>query len=232
MPAPLTVVIPTRDAAQSLARTAATLVSGLTSGLIAGLVISDGGSTDETRAIARDLGATIITGPPGRGGQIARGVEAAATPWLLILHADTRLSQGWDEAVRRHMAHGPGRAGYFRLAFDSPALAARLVEAGGNLRADRLGLPWGDQGLLIHRALLKRVGGVPDMPLMEDVALARALRGNLVPLAATALTAPDRYERDGWARRVASNMALLLRYRLGAAPEDLARRYAGPPSEN
>ena len=232
MPAPITVVIPTLNAAETLPATAATLMPGLTEGLIAGLVVSDGGSTDETRLIARDLGATIVEGPPGRGGQIARGVATVKAPWCLILHADTRLSPDWVGAAADHLLRHPDRAGFFRLAFDSARLAARVIEGGANLRARRLGLPFGDQGLLISRDLLARVGGIPDHPLMEDVALARALKGRLRPLDATATTSFARYERDGPIRRALDNLALQARYRLGARPEDLARRYDRSSSEN
>ena len=232
MPAPVSVVIPTLNAAATLPATAASLLPGVTEGLIAELVVSDGGSTDATCAIARDLGATVVEGAPGRGGQIARGVKAATAPWCLILHADTRLSGNWLRAAEDHMARHADIAGHFRLAFDSPRIAARLVEWGGNRRARHLGLPWGDQGLLIRRDLLDRVGGIPTLPLMEDVALARALKGHLRELDATALTSFARYDREGWLTRVARNARLLLLYRLGTPPEALARRYARPSSEN
>lgn len=225
MPALLSVVIPTLNAAHALAATAEALLSGATEGLIRDLVISDGGSTDETRQAALDLGAAWVEGPPGRGGQIARGVAASAGDWLLILHADTHLSDGWTSAARAHMTAYPDRAGYFRLSFRAQGAAPRLVAGGANLRSRLLGLPYGDQGLLISRKLLAEVGGVPDIPLMEDVALAGRLRGRLRALDALALTSAERYLADGWAGRVAGNLGTLLRYRLGADPHRLARRY-------
>lgn len=232
MPAPISVVIPTLNAAGSLPQAAAALMPGLTEGLIGELIVSDGGSTDATLQVARDLGAVVTTGPAGRGAQIARGTAEAQGPWLLILHADTRLSLAWVEAALDHMAHHPDKAGFFRLAFESPKIAARMVETGGNWRARRLGLPWGDQGLLISQKLLTDIGGVPDLPLMEDVALARALKGRLRPLDATALTSPARYEREGWARRVLGNLRLLTLYRMGVPPERLSRDYDRASSEN
>ena len=225
MPAPLSVIIPTLNAASLLGATADALLSGATEGLIHELVISDGGSTDETRAVAKELGAVWIDGPAGRGGQIARGVAAATAEWLLILHADTHLSEGWTKAALEHMNERPDRAGYFRLRFRADGLAPRLVATGANLRARLMGLPYGDQGLLISRVVLGEVGGMPDIPLMEDVALADRLRGRLCALDADALTSPDRYLRDGWARRVTRNLGTLLRYRLGTPPDRLIGRY-------
>lgn len=225
MPAPITVVIPTLDAAEALPATADALLEGVTSGLIAELIVSDGGSEDATREVAKELGARWIEGPAGRGGQITRGVAEARSTWLLILHADTWLSPGWSDVARRHMADFQERAGYFRLRFRADGIAPRLVAAGANLRSRVLGLPWGDQGLLVSQATLSEVGGIPDIPLMEDVALSRRLRGRLRMLEANVLTSASRYERDGWGRRVLSNFGTLARYAFGADPEKLAKRY-------
>lgn len=196
MPAPLSVVIPTLNAAADLGPTAEALLSGATDGLIRELVISDGGSSDDTRRVARELGALWVEGPAGRAGQIARGVTAASGDWLLILHADTWLSDGWTDAARRHMNGHRGAAGYFRLRFRAEGVAPRLAAGGANLRARMFGLPSGDQALLIPRVLLAEVGGVPDVAQMEHIDLARSLRGRLRPLDADALAPVDRHLVD------------------------------------
>lgn len=226
MPAPLSIIIPTLNAADGLAATAESLIDGVTEGLTRELIVSDGGSTDETLRVARELGATVIEGTAGRGQQIARGVFAAKAPWMLILHADTRLSPGWTDAVREHMNGDAGKAAYFRLRFDARGLAPAVVARGANLRSRRLGLPYGDQGLLISRRLLKQIGGIPEVALMEDVILADRLKGRLVELDGEAVTSPARYERDGWARRVVRNLWTLGRFRMGASPDALARAYS------
>lgn len=228
MPAPLTVVVPTLNAAGDLPATAAALVAGVTEGLIAEMIVTDGGSTDGTPAIAEDLGARLITGPAGRGGQIARGVAAARTDWVLILHADTRLSAGWVAASAAHIVDAPGRAGYFRLRFRADGVWPRIVADGANLRSRLADLPYGDQGLLLSRRLLDEVGGVPDLPLMEDVVLARRLRGRLTMLAAEAHTSAAAYEAQGWVRRPAANLLRLARFAAGADPERLAHGYRKP----
>lgn len=223
MRAPLSVVIPTLNAAGNLPGTLQALMEGIEAGIIRELVISDGGSRDDTRAIAEAAGALWVAGPASRGSQLRRGVAAAGGPYFLLLHADSHLSPGWSAAVAA--AIDAGQAGHFRLAFRSPRRAARLVAGWANLRSALFRLPYGDQGLLVPRALLAARGGVPDQPLMEDVALARALRGALIALPATAATSFVRYERAGVLRRGAANLWLLTRYLLGAAPEDLAARY-------
>ena len=172
--------------------------------------------------------------PPGRwwsparppaGGQLRRGVAAARGDWLLILHADTQLSPGWVEAVADHLDRPEAPPAYFRLAFRARGLMPALVAGWANLRARLFALPYGDQGLLLRRAVYDSAGGYPDQPLMEDVALVRALGRPLVALPAEARTSAARYQRTGWLRRGARNLWTLLRYVMGADPAALAARY-------
>ncbi|MEM6679385.1 MAG: TIGR04283 family arsenosugar biosynthesis glycosyltransferase [Pseudomonadota bacterium] len=229
--APLSVVIPTLEAAAVIGPCLAALIPGLERGVIRELVIVDGGSSDEIAAVAEGVGARLIAAPPGRGGQLAAGVAASSGAWVLVLHADTVLSPDWSEAVAAHMARHPQAAGYCALRFDDPGLAAGFVAGWANLRSRLFGLPFGDQGLLMPRSLYDAAGGYPEIPLMEDVALVRAIRrfggrAALRPLGATALSSAERYRRDGWLRRGARNLWLLARYSLGADPAVLAAAYA------
>lgn len=223
MRAALSVVIPTLNAENGLPACLAALMEGLEAGLIRELVISDGGSSDRTLQIAEEVGAVVVTGAASRGGQLRRGVAASKGGWVLLLHADTVLDPGWSQAVLGHMA--TKKAGYFQLAFRAKGLAPRIVAGWANSRSRWFGLPYGDQGLVLPRALLDRVGGVPDIPLMEDVVLARALRGQMVALPVTARTSAARYETEGWFRRGYRNLWTLCRYLLGQSPERLAQDY-------
>lgn len=222
MRAPISVIIPTLNAAESLPACLAALMEGVDAGLIRELIISDGGSRDATGAIAQAWGAETIHGTPSRGGQLRRGCAAAKGEWLLVLHADTVLSPGWASPVGGHL--GSKRAGWFQLAFDKGGLPGRIVAGWANLRS-RLGLPYGDQGLIIPRALYASVGGYSDQPLMEDVAIARALKGQLVGIPVVATTSAAKYQSQGWLRRGARNLWTLIRYRFGASPEVLAHNY-------
>ncbi|EAP77735.1 TIGR04283 family arsenosugar biosynthesis glycosyltransferase [Roseovarius nubinhibens] len=222
MRAKLTVIIPTLNAEATLPVCLAALFEGVEAGLIRELLISDGGSGDATAQIADEVGAELVTGTASRGGQLRRGAAMARGEWLLILHADTRLAPGWSAAVAAAMA--AGRPGYFKLRFDAPGLAPRLVAGWANLRARLFGLPYGDQGLLISRRAYEAAGGYPDIPLMEDVALVRKLP-RLTRIEAEALTGAEKYLRDGWLRRGAGNLWRLTRYLLGADPNRLARKY-------
>lgn len=226
MPAPLSVIIPALNAAADLPLALESLLPGLEAGLIREVIVADGGSTDATRAIAGSAGATVIDSAAGRGKQMRAGAGAARGEWFLFLHADTALSRDWPERAASHMGTRSGHAGAFKLKFRSDAPQARWLEARANRRARWLGLPYGDQGLLISRTLYDEVGGFPDVPLMEDVMIVRAVgKRRLVILDAEARTSAAKYERDGWRKRAWSNAWLLTRFLLGAAPEALAKAY-------
>ena len=223
MRAPLTVIIPTLNAVEALPRCLEALMEGLEAGLIRELIVSDGGSDDASGATAQAWGAHVLHGPPSRGGQLRRGCAAAQSEWLLILHADTVLQPGWSRVVQSHLTHSD-KAGWFQLRFDQGGLAARVVATWANLRS-RFGLPYGDQGLLISAGLYKEVGGYSDVPLMEDVALARALRGRLVGLPIEAVTSAKRYQAQGWLRQGGRNLWTLARYFAGVDVARLAEDY-------
>jgi rSAM/selenodomain-associated transferase 2 len=190
------------------------------------VVVVDGGSRDATPAIARDAGARVLHTSPGRGTQIAAGIQAAREQWLLLLHADTHLMPGWRDAVAAHVRDHPDKAGYFRFALDSTDPTARRLERQVAWRCRTLGLPYGDQGLLIHRDILRDAGGMRPLPLMEDVDLVRRLgRQRLVELSGDAMTSAARWERDGWYRRSCRNLVCLSLWYLGVPPARIARIY-------
>jgi glycosyltransferase involved in cell wall biosynthesis len=129
----ISVVIPTLDAAATLPETLAALADAA---VVREIIVSDGGSRDDTIAVARRAGVRIVTAPRGRGTQLAAGAAAASGEWLLFLHADCRLAPGWQSAVETFIA-GPEaavRAGYFAFALDDETPAARLVPLDASLR--------------------------------------------------------------------------------------------------
>lgn len=222
MRAPVSVIIPTLNAQTHLGLCLSSLMPALEAGLIRELIVSDGGSVDDTVALAKEWGAEVIEGSPSRGAQLARGCRAAKGTWLLVLHADTRLQDGWVGPAVRHLESE--KAGWFRLAFDDGGLAGAFVASWANIRSG-FGLPYGDQGLLLPARLYDDAGGYPPHPLMEDVALAVALKGHLKPIDATAFTSAVRYKRQGWLRRGTRNLWTLFRYFVGASPKRLADSY-------
>lgn len=217
--ADISVIIPVLDRAADLAATLRALPK------VAEVIVVDGGSGDASPQVAAVQGALVVHSAPGRGTQLRAGADQAACPWLLFLHADTRLDAAAWAAVRRTVAEGnTTRAGTLRFALDDPAWQARLLEAGVRLRVRLLALPYGDQGLLIHRSLYEAIGGFRDLPLMEDVDLVRRLgRRRLLCLDGTATTSAERWRRRGWARQSMANLRCLLLYLLGVPPERIVR---------
>ena len=225
---PLSVVIPTLEAAEVLSATLAALAEARVAGLLAEVVVADGGSADGTLELARAAGATVVAAPRGRGAQLRAGAAASAGAWLLFLHADSRPAPGWAAAVADFL-QAPGnaaRAAAFRLRFEETVPGARRVAALANWRSRALGLPYGDQGLLISRALYDTLGGYRPLVLMEDVEIVRRIgRRRLVQLPVEIVTSGRRYRSGGWWGRPIRNLALLAGYFLGVPPRLLARCY-------
>ena len=191
----------------------------------ADVIVVDGGSRDATRAVAAAEGARVLESPRGRGRQLDEGARAATGDWLVFLHADTRLEAGWADALASLPADVAG--GAFRLAIDSDRLAFRIVERAVRARVRLFALPYGDQGLFVRREAYAAVGGMPHLPLMEDVAFVRRLRraGRLAFLPIRAFTSARRWERHGVLRATLRNWWLLGLYAAGRSPERLARIY-------
>lgn len=218
----LSVIIPTLNAQRTLAETLRSVGTGHE------LIVVDGGSTDGTAELAKQFGATAIVAPRGRGIQLAAGAAHAHGEWLLFLHADTRLQLGWTEDVNAHCSGAAARsqAAVFRFALDSACWQARLLESAVRWRTRYLGLPYGDQGLLIAKEHYIAVGGFRPIPIMEDVDLVRRIgRRKLALLGTRAMTSAERWQRDGWFIRSLRNLACLGLYFCGVSPRTITRIY-------
>ena len=226
--APLSVVIPVRDEAARLPLLLADLAAA-PADLLREVWVVDGGSRDGSASLARLAGARTLASAPGRGLQLKRGLSHCTGSWLLMLHADARLPIGWPAGIARAIASGSGTAWAFPLAIEASGPALWLVGALSTLRSRWLGLPYGDQGLLLSRALYERCGGLKPLPLMEDLEFVLRLR-RLAPI--RLLGRPLRVDGRRWRRlgvwRTTWRNARLRRdWRRGVDPALLARRYYG-----
>ena len=190
------------------------------------LILVDGGSEDDTPALAHPLVDRMIKTAKGRAIQMNAGAEQATGAVLWFLHADTQVPD--SAAVSLLAAFGQGTQwGRFdvRLAGRQPLL--RLVERLMNLRSCLTGIATGDQGIFVTRQAFDAVGGYPEIPLMEDIALSRALRRRSHPacLKPPLITSSRRWERDGILRTILFMWRLRLAYFLGADASQLADRY-------
>ena len=194
-------------------------------------VVINGDAADRTLDRLRAAHGDVcwLDSPAGRGQQLAAGLERVTAAWVVVLHADTRLGEGWRDEVTGQAAAASKVWGCFRLRLDTGAWQARVVECLVRLRVRLFRLPYGDQGMFFRRATLEALGGIPTVPLMEDVILARRFAGVGAPFRSTvpAVTSARRWERDGWARRSVTNVWLLTKYLMGVAPERLAAAYDG-----
>lgn len=204
----ISVVIPTLDSAAGLAATLTSLVPAAVEGLVREVIVVDGGSTDQTLAVADGAGADVVMAEPGRSGQLRTGARAARFPWLLFLLPDTELDRGWEREASQFMervdsGRRPVSAAVFRFAVDDEGFAPRALEALAAFSARLLKLPHGRQGLLIPRSLYDEVGGHRILPLMEDFDLARRLKGRrLAALRTRAVTSALRYRSEGYWRPI------------------------------
>ena len=226
--AAISIVIAARNEAPRLPLLLADLALGLE--LVAEIVVVDGSSADATTRVAALAGARVLASPPGRGAQLALGIASSRSSWLLLLHADARLPDRWQQAVAKAIDRSGQKddaAWYFDLAIAAPNPALRIVEAGVALRSRWRQLPYGDQGLLLPRSLLQRAGGLLPLPLMEDLELVLRLRRHcqLRPLGAQLRVDGRRWQQLGVWQTALSNARLRRDWRLGGNPQELANRY-------
>jgi len=188
------------------------------------VIVVDGGSDvalDRLAGERPDL--RLIRTPPGRARQMNAGAGTASGEWLFFVHADSILPSQWLDTFERLPHEMSG--GWFRFALDDPAWQARVIERGVQLRVRVFGLPYGDQGLFVRRPVFEQMNGYRELALMEDVDFVRRLRRQprVAEIPLPLHTSSRRWRRDGWWPRSARNLALVVLYFVGVAPNRLAR---------
>jgi rSAM/selenodomain-associated transferase 2 len=189
------------------------------------LIIVDGGSTDETLLIAQRYG-QVISSERGRARQSNAGAAAARGDILLFLHADVWLDSGAIEGVETAISAGyVGGAFKQRIEGDHPLY--RLIERAANFRAKRLKIFYGDGGIFIHRTHFNRIGGFPNIPIMEEVGFSRQLRrrGTVTLVEPGIHISARRWQKNGILRTTLTNWLITLLYLLRVPPTHLAKLY-------
>ena len=189
------------------------------------VVIADGGSTDDTIAIAKSLGCEIAKSNPARGTQLNAGAKLATGDVFLFLHADSRIAKDVCQQIRERQQ--PFVFGAFRQKIMADGWKFRLIERGNALRVRWRGLAYGDQGIFATRQAFESCNGFQDIPLMEDVALSDQLKkiGWPILLDGPIEVGTRRWLKGGAIRQTIKNWYLYTRYRLGSSPERLAEIY-------
>jgi len=191
------------------------------------VIVADGGSSDDTAALAAPLAERVVKAPRGRAVQMNAGAALARAEILLFLHADCVLPPDADQLIVAGLAGGAHQWGRFDVALDGVHPLLKVVASTMNLRSRLTGIATGDQGIFITRALFARLGGFPALPLMEDIALSRLAKRTGAPLCLheRIVTSARRWERHGVLRTIVLMWQLRLAYFLGADPARLALRY-------
>ena len=187
----------------------------------------DGGSSDVSAEVAQSRGVKVLHSPPGRARQMNAGAEVAEGRFLLFLHADTRLPEGFDGHVRQILTGSGVAAGAFQLQIDAPSARLRLIEKAATWRSRYLQMPYGDQAIFLRKDLFREMGGFPDLPIMEDFQLIRRLQGEgrIVIAPAAVVTSARRWKKLGALRTTLLNQLMILGFYLGLEPARLARWY-------
>lgn len=219
----LSIIIPAVDDAEYLATTLPALARLRRAGHE--IVVVDGGSHDDTRKCARPLADRVLVSGRGRARQMNAGAAAASGDVLLFLHADSLLPAGAEAAIARGLTTSCW--GRFDVRLWGREWSFRVIEALMNLRSRLTGIATGDQAIFVDRETFEQVGGYPDIPLMEDVAISRELKAIARPacLRQRVVTSARRWRSNGIGRTVFLMWRLRLAFALGADPQQLARRY-------
>ena len=225
----VSIILPVLDEAEGIAGRLATLEPLRHRGAEAILV--DGGSADATLAHAAGRCDTLLVAPRGRAAQMNAGAARARGDILLFLHADTRLPDGALEAIADGLKTSGRAWGRFDVEIEGRSPLLPLVGAMMNLRSRLTGIATGDQAIFVRRADFERAGRFPEIPLMEDIALSRALRriGPPLCLRERVRTSGRRWDRNGALRTILLMWRLRVAFYFGADPQELARRYGYRP---
>lgn len=221
----ISVIIPALDESLALPQTLRA-VNGLHCSTPIELIVADGGSRDDTAALAQQLGAQVVSGARGRAQQMNRGAAAASGDVLLFLHADTLLAADGLQQVEAAVSSG-ALWGRFDVQIQGRARMLRVVAFMMNLRSRWSGIATGDQAMFMTRAAFDRVKGYPEQALMEDIEMSRRLKRLGAPtcLPGPVITSGRRWESRGVWRTILLMWRLRWAYWRGVSPNELAQRY-------
>ncbi len=192
------------------------------------IIVVDGGSTDRTAEVVRDGPARLVVSARGRAAQMNVGARLAAGDVLLFLHADTRLPGTAAPDVEGCMADPACVGGRFDIRLDSSRPLLRIVGRMISLRSRLTRVATGDQAIFVRRTAFERLGGFPEIPIMEDVAFCRALKreGPIACLRSQVVSSARRWEQNGPVRTILLMWTLKLLYLAGVSPARLKRLYS------
>ncbi len=227
VPATVSLIVPVLNEAGGIETFLAALRASCTE--CCEIIVVDGGSNDQTAQLAAAGSDIVIAAPRGRAKQMNAGARSASGTVLCFVHADSQLPDHADRIIRDALSDRQRQWGRFDVRLSGRHPLLRVVENLMNLRSRLTGIVTGDQALFVRRDVFNAVGGFPDIALMEDIAMSRALRsvGPPVCLRQRLITSSRRWEIHGIVRTIMLMWKLRLLYFFGADPALLAKRYYG-----
>jgi rSAM/selenodomain-associated transferase 2 len=216
------IIMPVFNESSELAGSLENLSRSLKSNSSIEIIISDGGSDDHCLDITRQYPCRVIITDAGRANQMNVASQQALGDWLLFLHADSQLPDNWQDQLQRS-----GQWGFFPVKLTGEHWLLRIVESSINLRSRISKVATGDQGLYFRRSFFQELGGYPDIPIMEDVAISKLARQKSVASigARPIITSSRRWQQNGIVKTIFLMWGLRLAYFLGINPNHLHRIY-------
>lgn len=192
------------------------------------VILVDGGSDDQSLAMAAGLVDQSLQAAKGRAIQMNAGAAKARGKYLLFLHIDTRLQLSADQ-LGQIFNQAKVVWGFFPVRLSGHQRLLRIIETAMNWRSRLTLIATGDQCLFVKRSLFKQLDGFARIDLMEDIDLCKRLRKIARPFIAPAIvvTSSRKWERQGIIKTVFLMWYLRLAYFLGAKPTQLANIYYG-----
>lgn len=182
------------------------------------VLVVDGGSQDSTVEVAsREPRVRVLNAPKGRALQMNAGVTEAQGEWLLFLHADTLLPVDALTRLNTLESDSAVEAGGFLHSFSGSDWRLRMISALDNFRCVRSRIIYGDQAMFVRRSLFDRLGGFPDQPILEDVALCEKLARitNPILLFPPVITDARKFIKMGIWRSFARVLLIIVQVELG-----------------